>query len=89
MSLLLRYKLFRVEFSTDQVKKPLYLDALSSWFGRIPLDVEIDMPILAPMLSVLGYDPFDREPKYGEPDEFVFRKVWLEQVVIGHPKMRR
>lgn len=33
------------------------------------------MPKIAPMLKVLGYDPYDRYPKYGEPDDFVLSKV--------------
>lgn len=27
------------------------------------------------MLGVLGYDPYNPTPKYGEPDEFVLGKV--------------
>jgi protein-tyrosine sulfotransferase len=29
------------------------------------------MDRLAPMLSILGYDPYSNPPKYGDPDSFV------------------
>ena len=64
-----------VEKSTDQVQRPLYLDSLNSWFGKIPNDVVRDMAKIAPMLKRIGYDPFDQTPKYGEPDELVLNKV--------------
>lgn len=64
-----------VERSTDQVRKPLYLDALTSWFGKFPTDVESELPVLAPMLERLGYDPRNMRPSYGTPDEFVLNKA--------------
>ncbi|CAK8692618.1 protein-tyrosine sulfotransferase 1-like [Clavelina lepadiformis] len=67
--------LSNVEKSTDQVQRPLYLDALSSWFGNIPQDVARDMAQIAPMLRTLGYDPNDPHPKYGEPDELVLNNT--------------
>lgn len=60
-----------MEKSTDQVVRPLYLDGLNSWVGHIPSDVEKDLPNIAPMLTRLGYDPYDPSPKYGEPDAFI------------------
>nr|XP_039253144.1 protein-tyrosine sulfotransferase-like isoform X1 [Styela clava] len=63
-------RLFKNEFSTNQVMQPLHLDSLTSWFGHIPRDVERDMKLIAPMLSELGYDPEDSTPKYGEPEYF-------------------
>uniref|UniRef100_H2ZQW5 Protein-tyrosine sulfotransferase n=1 Tax=Ciona savignyi TaxID=51511 RepID=H2ZQW5_CIOSA len=63
--------LSNVEKSTDQVQRPLYLDALSSWFGKVPDDVMRDMNNIAPMLGRLGYDPYNPTPQYGVPDEFV------------------
>lgn len=64
-------KLSKVERSSDQVVKPVNLDALSKWVGNIPDDVVRDMADIAPMLSVLGYDPYSNPPNYGNPDSFV------------------
>lgn len=61
----------RVERSSDQVIKPVNLEALSKWVGHIPDDVVHDMPDIAPMLSVLGYDPYANPPIYGAPDGLV------------------
>ncbi|XP_053558060.1 protein-tyrosine sulfotransferase 2 [Bombina bombina] len=63
--------LSKTEKSTDQVMKPVNLEALSKWVGKIPVDVLDDMPRIAPMLARLGYDPFANPPKYGSPDAIV------------------
>lgn len=60
-----------MERSSDQVIKPVNLEALSKWAGHIPEDVVRDMADIAPMLSVLGYDPYANPPNYGKPDEVV------------------
>ncbi|KAK6296267.1 hypothetical protein J4Q44_G00339800 [Coregonus suidteri] len=60
--------LSKVERSTDQVIKPVNVEALSKWVGKIPADVLRDMPVIAPMLSRLGYDPHANPPNYGRPD---------------------
>lgn len=60
--------LSKVERSSDQVIKPVNLEALSSWVGKIPIDVVSQMGKIAPMLSKLGYDPNANPPNYGEPD---------------------
>ncbi|XP_063377675.1 protein-tyrosine sulfotransferase [Cydia fagiglandana] len=57
-----------VERSSDQVVRPVNLDALDKWVSAIPADVRADMAELAPMLSVLGYDPWANPPKYAEPE---------------------
>jgi protein-tyrosine sulfotransferase len=57
------------------VIKPLNLQALTSWFGHIPKDVEEDLAELAPMMATLGYDPADRRPTYGQPDPMVKDKT--------------
>lgn len=59
---------FRVERSTDQVIKPVNVEALSKWVGKIPADVVRDMAVIAPMLIQLGYDPHANPPNYGRPD---------------------
>lgn len=59
---------FRVERSTDQVIKPVNVEALSKWVGKIPADVVRDMAVIAPMLYRLGYDPHANPPNYGRPD---------------------
>ncbi|KAG9262944.1 protein-tyrosine sulfotransferase 2-like [Astyanax mexicanus] len=60
--------LSRTERSTDQVIKPVNLEALTRWVGHIPLDVLEDLENIAPMLSRLGYDPSANPPDYGQPD---------------------
>lgn len=60
-----------MERSSDQVIKPINLEALTKWVGNIPEDVVRDMADLAPMLSVLGYDPYANPPNYGRPDDVV------------------
>ncbi|KAK0079312.1 hypothetical protein PV325_001420 [Microctonus aethiopoides] len=63
--------LSKVERSSDQVIKPVNLEALTKWVGKIPEDVVKDMADIAPMLSTLGYDPYASSPNYGEPDNVV------------------
>ncbi|XP_064620677.1 protein-tyrosine sulfotransferase 1-like [Lineus longissimus] len=63
--------LSKTERSTDQVIKPVNIDALSRWVGKIPEDVVSDMRNIAPMLNKLGYDPDANPPKYGIPDKTV------------------
>ncbi|XP_070500333.1 protein-tyrosine sulfotransferase [Chironomus tepperi] len=63
--------LSKVERSSDQVIKPINLEALTKWVGHIPEDVVQDMANLAPMLSTLGYDPYANPPNYGSADEVV------------------
>ncbi|KAF0765146.1 protein-tyrosine sulfotransferase isoform X2 [Aphis craccivora] len=59
----------RVERSSDQVVRPLYQEALTKWVGQIPDDVVNDMANIAPMLSMLGYDPAANPPTYGIPED--------------------
>ncbi|CAG0881176.1 unnamed protein product [Darwinula stevensoni] len=63
--------LSKVERSSDQVIKPINIEALTKWVGKFPKDVVDDMPKIAPMLSRLGYDPYSNPPKYGDPDTVV------------------
>ncbi|MGH0184773.1 UNVERIFIED_CONTAM: hypothetical protein FKN15_016024 [Acipenser sinensis] len=63
--------LSKTERSTDQVIKPVNLEALSKWVGHIPVDVLMDMNEIAPMLTRLGYDPNANPPNYGSPDPLV------------------
>ena len=74
-SIFLKLYRFSVERSTDQVIKPLYLEALTSWYDKFPNDVASDLPKIAPMLQVLGYDPNNMRQTYGVPDQFVLNKV--------------
>lgn len=60
-----------MERSSDQIIKPVNLEALTKWVGHIPDDVVRDMADLAPMLSKLGYDPHANPPVYGTPDPYV------------------
>ncbi len=61
----------RLERSTDQVIKPVNIEALSKWVGKIPDDVVENMDATAPVLKKLGYDPNANPPNYGEPDQEV------------------
>lgn len=64
------------------------MEALTRWVGAIPSDVINDMADIAPMLSVLGYDPYANPPTYGNPDAQVKdntikvkkeEKLWAEK----------
>lgn len=67
--------LSKIERSTDQVIKPVNLEALSKWTGHIPGDVLRDMAQIAPMLARLGYDPYANPPNYGNPDPIVINNT--------------
>lgn len=67
--------LSKVERSSDQVVKPVNLDALAKWVGTFPEDVVKDMAEIAPMLQALGYDPNANPPVYGKPDEEIVKKT--------------
>lgn len=55
-----------MEPSTTQVKRARYEDALTSWVGHLPQHLLPEIDTLAPMLSVLGYDPKANPPSYEE-----------------------
>ncbi|XP_001864662.2 protein-tyrosine sulfotransferase [Culex quinquefasciatus] len=76
--------LSKVERSSDQVIKPVNLEAMSKWVGHIPEDVVRDMADVAPMLSVLGYDPYANPPDYGKPDTYVQENTYK---VRANPQM--
>jgi len=61
----------RVEKSTDQVIKPVNMEALGRWVNFIPEDVRRDIRKIAPMLSRLGYDADAYPPTYGQADAIV------------------
>lgn len=67
--------LSRIERSTDQVIKPVNLEALTWWVGHIPADVLDVMDNIAPMLRRLGYDPNANPPDYGQPDPEVIHNT--------------
>ncbi|OQV13567.1 Protein-tyrosine sulfotransferase [Hypsibius exemplaris] len=80
--------LSNVERSSDQVIKPINIDALGKWVGVIPQDVVDSMATLAPMLQRLGYDPYSNSANYGTPDGMVINNtnsihaqsdLWLEK----------
>ena len=57
-----------IERSSDQIIKPINVDALTSWVGFYDNSTLEDMDSIAPMLKKLGYDPWDPQPSYGIPD---------------------
>jgi len=63
--------LSKIERSTDQVIKPINLEALTKWVSSVPEDVKANIRQIAPMLEKLGYDPYAYPPNYGEADAFV------------------
>lgn len=73
----------RIERSTDQVIKPVNMEALSKWIGHIPGDVLQDMAHIAPMLARLGYDPYANPPNYGHPDPLVVNNTHRVSVAAG------
>ncbi|MFT7817717.1 protein-tyrosine sulfotransferase 2-like [Arapaima gigas] len=75
--------LSRIERSTDQVIKPVNMEALTRWVGHIPADVLADMADIAPMLSRLGYNPNANPPAYGQPDPVVVNNT--ERVLPQQP----
>lgn len=54
--------------------KPINIDALGKWKGKIPENVEKNLDEIAPMLRKLGYDPNRGPEQYGVPDELVRKK---------------
>ncbi|XP_078081064.1 protein-tyrosine sulfotransferase 1-like isoform X1 [Mustelus asterias] len=73
--------LSKVERSTDQVIKPVNVEALTKWVGKIPHEVVREMPVIAPMLAKLGYDPYANPPNYGKPDPAVIENT--KRVIKG------
>ena len=69
--------LYRVEKSTDQVIKPVNLEALGRWVDAVPMDVRGDIHKIAPMLSRLGYDADAYPPSYGQADALVANNTLL------------
>ena len=61
----------KVERSSDQIIKPINVDALTSWVGFYDDDILDDMDSIAPMLRKFGYDPWNSKPSYGDPDSDV------------------
>ncbi|NIG58371.1 protein-tyrosine sulfotransferase 2 isoform X5 [Pontoporia blainvillei] len=76
--------LFKIERSTDQVIKPMNLEALSKWTGHIPGDVLRDMAQIAPMLAQLIYDSYANLTNYGRPDSIVINNT--HRVLKGDDK---
>ncbi|OXB59132.1 hypothetical protein ASZ78_006679 [Callipepla squamata] len=79
--------LSKIERSTDQVIKPVNMEALSKWIGHIPGDVLQDMAHIAPMLARLGYDPYANPPNYGHPDPLVVNNT--HRAVANGPRWPR
>ena len=82
-----KIKLAKFEMSSNQVIKPLNLEGLDAWFGKIPQQVLGQIDSLAPILKILGYDTKSRKPNYIEADEMIRkntlnnkfnRKIWVD-----------
>ncbi|CAF2604629.1 unnamed protein product [Rotaria sp. Silwood2] len=70
-----KISLSKTEHSSDQVIKPINLEALTKWIGHIPNDVKQELDILAPMLKKLGYDTKSEVPSYGNADPLVLENM--------------
>jgi len=80
--------IYRTEKSSDQIIKPVNLEALSKWVGHIPDAVVRDMGKIAPMLRTLGYDPEANPPNYGSPDPKVADNTLHIQQNVNYWKKR-
>ena len=65
----------KVDHSSDQVVKPVSIEDLSKWVGKMPQDVVEDMANIAPMLEKMGYDAHGNPPIYGTPDTEVVKNT--------------
>ena len=63
--------LSKSEKSSDQVIKPVYLDGLNSWVGKIPKGILDELDQLVPMMKKLGYDTKSKWIDYSLADEKV------------------
>ncbi|ESO05199.1 hypothetical protein HELRODRAFT_77670 [Helobdella robusta] len=72
--------LSKIERSTDQVIKPVNLEALTKWASSFPDNLKGNVRQLAPMLEKLGYDPDEFPPNYGAPDANVWSVAILYNV---------
>ncbi|UJR21142.1 hypothetical protein I4U23_024241 [Adineta vaga] len=70
-----KISLSKTEHSSDQVIKPINLEALTKWFDHIPADVRRELDTLAPMLKKLGYDTQSNTPSYGTADPLVIENM--------------
>ncbi|CAF1180608.1 unnamed protein product [Adineta ricciae] len=70
-----KISLSKTEHSSDQVIKPINLEALTKWFGHVPSDVREELDVLAPMLKRLGYDTKSDTPSYGTADPLVLANM--------------
>jgi hypothetical protein len=61
----------RTEHSSDQVIKPINLEALTKWTNTFPQEIKKELNTLAPMLKKLGYDIESDVPTYGSADQLV------------------
>ncbi|CAF0748097.1 unnamed protein product [Didymodactylos carnosus] len=70
-----KISLSKTEHSSDQVIKPINLEALTRWVGHVPEDVKGNIDKLAPMLKQLGYDTKSAHPTYGIADPLVIKNT--------------
>ena len=66
-----KIQLSKTEKSSDQVIKPVNLEGLYTWTGKISDNILKSIDTLAPMLKELGYDTKSKFPNYGKPDKAV------------------
>ena len=65
----------KMDHSSDQVVKPVSIEDLSKWVGKMPQDVVEDMANIAPMLEKMGYDTHGNPPNYENPDAEVVKNT--------------
>lgn len=64
--------ILKSEKSSDQL---INSDALSSWVNHLPNDVLANMSYIAPMLTLLGYDPKANPPDYRQLNLTIEKKL--------------
>lgn len=70
-----KISLSKTEHSSDQVVKPINLEALTKWVGHMPSYLKKELDSLAPMLKRLGYDTVSDTPSYGTADPLVLENM--------------
>ncbi len=48
-------KISDIEWSSNQIKKAIYKDALTNWVGKIKYDEEV-IKLKVPLIRMMGYD---------------------------------
>ncbi|KAI0986975.1 hypothetical protein GJ496_004888 [Pomphorhynchus laevis] len=67
----------KLEWSNDQIAKPINLEALTKWVDFFPTHLRLNVASIAPALFDFGYDVKSYPPNYGNPDATVINNTLL------------